>query len=344
MLGIEGICIYVCAPFMYYPQVLVLFIFLNFMLFVHTGYAQTQTVVCKTAPFKSEIESYRSQFLRQYGALAYDSIEARISTLNQMALNGTLFIEPTLVKKHKPTKITFTGWLTTLFSNATNTADSIDAVCYWIGSNYAYGYTDSELIHKEAPEIYESVVNGERYGQCSDYSIFLAKVSETFPGWGTANVVHVLSDTTITKGDGSPSHVFVEYTNKDNVVWCLADPTLGGIVRNSQNGTPVDVETIRKCLFDTTTAGCLYINKVKQSVTIAGPFIYRITVADTLYPIKRYVIDAKKNIGITIARWRSFDDPVMYSVMVSYWKKKGFARMTYMNLYGEKTRSRINFK
>lgn len=267
-----------------------------------------------------------------YGEIVKDSALGQRRILIQMLENGTFF-KSTTTKNWTPEPYpTISAKLNALLENSTTQADSINTLCHWIAKRYPFGEPDPDpaFEQRSLDSTWTLLNHGNVYGLCGEMTSFFSKIVHTYyPGWGSPIQFSSFADTSLTRGGtGSPSHVWVGLSKENGKIWAVCDPTLGGLVKDSETDTPLTLDEV--ILFLQNKADCwrLKIDKEGPSFQVYGEgCIPALLLKKPEAPLYYYASSS----GIVEGEWKGLDDSP--SLSIPYWHSKKLPRDTFMNVY-----------
>ncbi len=287
------------------------------------------------ADINAELDNMERFFPKQYGALATDSIHAVAERARQLLKQNNLLVKANEIK-FKPANTTYKQWLAQVFAGAKNAADSIELLCKWIPANIPLGESDPRFETMPTDSLYNLIRLGEITGGTGSYVSFLSRLvlaNNSVWQWGTPVVFNGLADTAITKGAKAPSHIWLGFAKPNGQVWCLADPTIGGLVRDTKTQHPLPLDSVTVFLRSDEKAGRVYVTPVAVSLQATGPCLLSIQFRNN-NKLDGYKI---KTTGQWVTRgpWYTWGEKgsMAHSLFGSYWAAEAFPLSVPYNIY-----------
>lgn len=262
------------------------------------------------------------------GAVAHDSIEQMRLRLNQIAESGT-FVASAIIGEWVPEPYaTLDEKLKALLAGTHSRPDSINTLCHWIASRYPFGDHDPLSDTRSLDSTWHLMNQGNIQGQCSDFSTFFSKIVEQyFAGWGVPIQFQSSADTALSLGGtGDPSHVWVGLAQDNGKIWAVCDPTLGGIVKDSQTDEALSLDDILVALRDQDKSLHVSIQHPASSLQAFGMCVPTVMLVDT-----ESLTYFNTPVEVVEGHWLGLDTPS--PLRIPYWLKKGLPRFTFMNVY-----------
>ena len=274
----------------------------------------------------------------QMGALASDSIHVYTARMRYLHAQGRLVL--TLPQVDYLTDTTsYIYWLTHLFDGVVTTPDSIERLCKWVPAHYAYDEFDQRSDTLSPDSMHKMILRYELRGLCRDYAMFVAKIaSQHFPSWGYPIILKGRTDTSIAGAGQQPAHIFLGFAKKNGKIWIIADPTIGGIVRDKQTGNVISYDVFRSWIHQVANSKRLNVRPVLTAVQMTGQCAFRVSFRDTVglefFSTGVLALDGLPA-DITRGHWFTYGEPGsgQYSFYANYWKAAGYPRNCIYNIY-----------
>ncbi len=277
----------------------------------------------------------------QCGSLATDSIIAFNTRMRDLHIQGKLVLTVPEVSFTTDTT-SYLGWLSSVFTGASTTTDSIEKLCKWVPAHYAYDEYDPRSDTLSADSMYYMILRYELRGQCGDYATFVAKVSRHFPSWGYPIVLNGRSDTSIPGSGQQPSHVFLGFAKKSGKIWIITDPTIGGVVRDTYSGSPITYDVFRSWIRHPKRSLRVAVQPATTTVQMWGQCALSVSFRDTV-GLEFFSTGVLASDGlpadITRGHWFTYGEPGggQYCFYAEYWKAAGYPKNCIYNIYDHAT-------
>lgn len=274
--------------------------------------------------------------IKGYGQVAKDSIASFIANSKKLQAS-TKFIAQAKTVSYKADTTTYTTWLVTVFKGARNKTDSIDLLCNWIANRMILGEDTVDYSALTPENFYNRIRDGKAFGEANRYSLFLGKMANYNQkqwGWGNVVIMNCEPDKQLVAQAGKqPQHTWVGFADDTGFVWCLADPFIGGVVRDKTTGNALSLDTVTAWLHNREKAGNVHVNTVKVSLQATGPCVFSPMLRSSKN-LEYYKRDAL-SLGVTRGEWYTFlEEGSMTGTLVgSYWKAGGYPLATAYNVY-----------
>lgn len=183
------------------------------------------------------------------------------------------------------------------------------------------------------------ILRYELRGQCGDYATFVAKVaSKHFPTWGYPVVLSGRSDTSIPGAGQQPSHIFVGFAKRNGKIWLVADPTIGGVLRDGTTGNPITYDVFRTWIHHKKKSLRVSVDPAVTTVQMWGQCVLSSMLKDTVgleYFSTGILAADSFPADITRGHWFTYGESggSQYSYYTEYWKAAGYPRNCIYNIY-----------
>jgi len=267
-----------------------------------------------------------------YGEIAADSIKAFIERAQLLQQNDRFIIKAKEVAYRADTT-SYNTWLRKVFAGAKTKADSIEMLCRWTAENYIIGESETDVSNLQPAEFYEGIRDAKFYGEAGSYTLFIAKVvAANNWGWGVPVVMNSEPNELVKGAGKQPQHTWLGFANDTGLIWCIADPSIGGIVRDTK-GNVLTYDTILSWLKKPEKAREVKINPVKFSKQLAGPCVFAVMLRSS-NGLEYYKKDDKSPV-VTKGEWFTFleEGSMTASFTATYWKLSGLPIFNSANLY-----------
>lgn len=277
------------------------------------------------------IKNSSDNLLLQYGKSCTDSIQAVAKKTEKLYSSGQL-LEQAVTVPFKADTTSFVNRLHKIMATATTTEDSIEALSQWLAATFINAEHNPSMHDMNARIIYIKVMQGKLSGDANNAGDFFCKIAQSFPHWGApllVNSVAVPND-----ADTMPlEHSWVGFAHADGKIWCVADPFLGGLVRQKNNGTVLSYDTITAWLKHPVRWQQVNVTPVAYSLRSSTACVMSLLLNKT--DGLTYAEPDGQESGFVRAAWISPADVRHYTHSLNYalWKKNKFPGNTFYNFY-----------